>query len=121
MPSLLITRPLPDEPANVSPCRGEIAELCEQALKEGHTPAEIIVEGLSSGMTKCGKKYGMRGMYLDTILWSMTAFQMGLASLSSASQEEPLHTAGKVVLAVMDGPWTIGKAIVSRIRHRPEQ
>jgi uroporphyrinogen decarboxylase len=93
----------------------ETVELCDQALKEGHTAAEIIVEGLSSGMTKCGKKYGKRGMYLDTILWSMTAFQMGLASVSSASEAEPLRTAGKVVLAVMDGPWTIGKAIASAV------
>jgi len=89
--------------------------LCQQALRDGHTAAEIIVEGLSSGMTRCGKKYGRRGMYLDTILWSMTAFQLGLASVSSASESEPLRKAGKVVLAVMDGPWTIGKSIVSAV------
>jgi len=90
-------------------------ELCGQALQEGHTAAEIVVDGLSSGMTKCGKKYGKRGMFLDTILWSTAAFQMGLASVSSASESEQLSKSGKVVLGVMDGPWTIGKDIVSAV------
>lgn len=90
-------------------------ELCGQALEKGHTAAEIIMEGLSSGMTKCGKKYAAQGMFLDTILWSTAAFHMGLASVSSASDQEQLRKAGKVVLAVMDGPWTIGTDIVSAV------
>ncbi len=90
-------------------------ELCEQALQKGHSAADIIMEGLSSGMTKCGKKYGKRGMFLDTILWSTAAFQMGLASVSSVSDQEQLRKVGKVVLGVMDGPWTIGKDIVSAV------
>ena len=90
-------------------------ELCNQALQEGHTAAEVIVDGLSAGMTKCGKKYGKKGMFLDTILWSTAAFQMGLASISSASDSEQPRKAGKVVLGVMDGPWTIGKDIVSAV------
>ncbi|NQU08761.1 MAG: cobalamin B12-binding domain-containing protein [Candidatus Abyssubacteria bacterium] len=90
-------------------------ELCDQALQEGHTAAEIIVDGLSTGMRKCGKKYGKKGMFLDTILWSTAAFQMGLASVSSASDSEQPKKTGKVVLGVMDGPWTIGKDIVSAV------
>ncbi len=90
-------------------------ELCQQALQEGETAAKVIVQGLSAGMSKCGKKYGKKGMFLDTILWSTAAFQMGVASVSSASDWEQPAKAGKVVLGVMDGPWTIGKDIVSAV------
>ena len=90
-------------------------ELCGRALQEGHTAEEIVVDGLSSGMTKCGKKYGNKGMFLDTILWSTAAFQMGLASVSSESEAEQIPKSGKVVLGVMDGPWTIGKDIVAAV------
>jgi len=90
-------------------------ELCGQALQEGHPAADVIVKGLSAGMTKSGKTYGKRGMFLDSILWSAAAFQMGLASVSSRLEAEPLRKAGKVVLGVMDGPWTIGKDIVGAV------
>jgi 5-methyltetrahydrofolate--homocysteine methyltransferase len=90
-------------------------ELCERALQDGHSTADITIQGLSVGMTKCGKKYGKKGMFLDTILWSTVAFQMGLASISSASDSGLPQKAGKVVLGVMDGPWTIGKDIVSAV------
>jgi uroporphyrinogen decarboxylase len=90
-------------------------ELCGQALQEGHPAADIIVEGLSAGMTRSGKTYGKKGMFLDSILWSAAAFQMGLATVSSQSEAEPLTKAGTVVLGVMDGPWTIGKDIVGAV------
>ncbi|UCD58211.1 MAG: cobalamin-dependent protein, partial [Candidatus Hydrogenedentota bacterium] len=90
-------------------------ELCDQALQKGHAAAEIIVKGLSAGMTRSGKAYGKKGMFLDSILWSAAAFQMGLASVSSRSESEQLEKAGKVVLGVMDGPWTIGKDIVAAV------
>jgi len=49
-------------------------------------------------MTECGKKYGKKEMFLDTILWSTVAFQMGFASVSSASDSEQPRKAGKIVL-----------------------
>ena len=45
-------------------------ELCEHALKEGHGTSDIIINGLSAGMTQSGKTYGKKGMFLDSILWS---------------------------------------------------
>ena len=93
----------------------QIIELCEHASQEGCSPSDIILKGLSAGMIRSGKTYGKKGMYLDSILWSAAAFQLGLASLSSQTEAERAPKAGKIVLAVMDGPWTIGKDIVSAV------
>jgi uroporphyrinogen decarboxylase len=93
----------------------KIIELCEQAKQEGHTGSDIIVKGLSTGMIRSGKTYGKKGMYLDSILWSAAAFQLGLASVSSEGGAEKSPSRGTVVLAVMDGPWTIGKDIVAAV------
>lgn len=92
-----------------------IIELCERASQEGHTASEIILKGLSEGMIRSGKTYGKKGMFLDSILWSAAAFQLGLASVSSQVETERAQKTGKVALAVMDGPWTIGKDIVSAV------
>ncbi len=93
----------------------QIIELCEHAAKEGYPPSDIIVKGLSAGMIQSGKMYGKKGMYLDSILWSAAAFQLGLASVSSQPEAEQAPKTGTIVLAVMDGPWTIGKDIVSAV------
>lgn len=91
----------------------QTVELCSRALEQGLSASEITVGGLSAGMTRSGKTYGKKGMFLDSILWSAAAFQMGLASIGSISEAEQPSKSGKVVLGVMDGPWTIGKDIVS--------
>jgi uroporphyrinogen decarboxylase len=90
-------------------------ELCEQAMQKGCNSADVVVKGLSAGMSQSGKRYGRRGMFLDSILWSAAAFQMGLACVSSDAQAERMQPVGTAVLGVMDGPWTIGKDIVTAV------
>jgi uroporphyrinogen decarboxylase len=90
-----------------------IADLCQRALSEGHSGAEITRHALSRGMTQSAKRYASRGMYLDSILWSATAFHAGLAALPA--EPSPAPGAGKVVLAVLDGPWTLGKDIAAAV------
>lgn len=54
-------------------------------------------------------------MYLDSIIRSAAAFQLGVASLQPHLEDEKRPSVGRVVVGVPDGPWTIGKSIVSAV------
>ncbi len=94
---------------------GAIMELCEKAHAAGLQAREIVTHGLSRGMVKTAKLYRKRGMYLDSIVRSAAAFQMGMACLQSHLEEEKQVPVGRIVLGVPDGPWTIGKDIVAAV------
>lgn len=88
----------------------EIGKLVRKAKRKGHTPEEII-QALSAGITSVSKKYQKEGMYLDDIVVSAAAFEVGARSLPVSDEEKSPEK--KVVIGVMGGPWTIGSAIVS--------
>ena len=94
---------------------GNIVERCEQAHKSGLSAREIVIDGLSQGMIKTAGLYRKKGMYLDSIIRSAAAFQMGMACLQPYLEEEKKTPIGRVVLGVPDGPWIIGKDIVSAV------
>jgi uroporphyrinogen decarboxylase len=94
---------------------GDIVVRCEQAHESGLSAREIVIDGLSEGMIKTAGLYRKKGMYLDSIIRSAATFQMGLASLQSYLEEEKEAPIGRVVLGVPDGPWIIGKDIVSAV------
>jgi uroporphyrinogen decarboxylase len=94
---------------------GDIAGLCRQAYESGISAREIVIHGLSAGMVETAGLYRKKGMYLDAIIRSAAAFQMGLAALQAPLEKERKAPIGKVVIGVPDGPWTIGKDIVSAI------
>jgi uroporphyrinogen decarboxylase len=88
----------------------EIGKLVRKAKREGYTPQEII-QALSAGITSVSRKYKKEGMYLDDIVVSAAAFEVGARSLPVSDEEKSPEE--KVVIGVMGGPWTIGNALVS--------
>ncbi len=94
---------------------GDIVERCEQAHESGLSAREIVIDGLSKGMIETAGLYRRKGMYLDSIIRSAAAFQMGLAALQPYLEAEKKTPIGRVVLGVPDGPWVIGKDIVSAV------
>jgi MtaA/CmuA family methyltransferase len=88
----------------------EIGRLVRKARRKGFRVEEII-EALSSGLTDTSKKYKSKGMYLDDIIKSAGAFEIGFQALGLPDPtKEPED---KIILGVMGGPWTIGTNIVS--------
>jgi uroporphyrinogen decarboxylase len=89
----------------------EIGKLVRKAIREGNNPQDIV-QALSFGLSSISKKYQKEGMYLDDIVLSAAAFEVGVQSLPQ--QPEDLKAPEKkVVLGVMGGPWTIGTSIIS--------
>ena len=87
-----------------------IGRLVRKARRKG-LKDENIIEALSSGLTDTSKKYKSKGMYLDDIIKSAGAFEIGFQALGiSDPAKEPEE---RVVLGVMGGPWTIGTNIVA--------
>jgi len=87
-----------------------IGRLVRKVLRKGFKEANII-KALSSGLTDTSKKYKTKGMYLDDIIKSAGAFEVGFQALGiSDTAKEPEK---RIILGVMGGPWTIGTNIVA--------
>ncbi|NVM44775.1 MAG: cobalamin B12-binding domain-containing protein [Candidatus Lokiarchaeota archaeon] len=87
-----------------------IGKLVRRASRQG-VSRESIIQALSAGLTDISKKYKIKGMYLDDIIKSAGAFEVGIQSLGLS--DEPKEPEKKIVLGVMGGPWTIGTNIVA--------
>ncbi|MFX0187934.1 MAG: uroporphyrinogen decarboxylase family protein [Candidatus Hodarchaeota archaeon] len=92
--------------------RGEYKTLGRLVRKaKRNISSQEIIQALSSGLTEVSEKYNTKGMYLDNIIMSAAAFEVGVQSLGLSDQSKPPEE--KIVLGVMGGPWTIGTAIVA--------
>jgi MtaA/CmuA family methyltransferase len=87
-----------------------IGKLVRKASRQG-TLREDIIQALSAGLSDVSRKYKIKGMYLDDIIKSAGAFEVGIQSLGLS--DEPKEPEKRIVLGVMGGPWTIGTNIVS--------
>jgi MtaA/CmuA family methyltransferase len=87
-----------------------IGKLVRKASRQGYS-REGIIQALSAGLSDVSKKYKIKGMYLDDIIKSAGAFEVGIQSLGLS--DEPKEPEKRIVLGVMGGPWTIGTNIVS--------
>jgi len=87
-----------------------VGKLVRKASRQGNS-REDIIQALSAGLSDVSKKYKIKGMYLDDIIKSAGAFEVGIQSLGLS--DEPKEPEKKIVLGVMGGPWTIGTNIVS--------
>lgn len=87
-----------------------IGRIVRKAKRKGFKNDNII-KALSSGLMDTSKKYKSKGMYLDDIIKSAGAFEIGYQALGIPDPaKEPEE---RIVLGVMGGPWTIGTNIVS--------
>lgn len=88
----------------------EIGRLVRKSKRKGFKN-ENIISALSSGLMDTSKKYKSKGMYLDDIIKSAGAFEIGFQALGIPDPiKEPEE---RIVLGVMGGPWTIGTNIVT--------
>ncbi|TFF96570.1 MAG: hypothetical protein EU544_00370 [Promethearchaeota archaeon] len=87
-----------------------IGKIIRKARRKGFEDKEII-DALSAGLTDVSDKYKTKGMYLDDIILSAAAFEVGVQSLGLSDEEKDPEQ--KVVIGVMGGPWTIGSSIVA--------
>jgi len=89
----------------------KIGRLVRKALRQNISHEEIV-NSLSRGLIEITEKYKKKGMYLDDIILSAAAFEVGFQSLKFPKEQSKVPEE-KVVLGVMGGPWTIGTSIVS--------
>lgn len=87
-----------------------IGKIVRKAKRKGYNTEEII-NALSAGLVDVSDKYKTQGMYLDDIIKSAAAFEVGVQSLGLP--DEVKKPEERIVLGVMGGPWTIGTSIVS--------
>lgn len=93
----------------------DIFALTQSALQAGEEPYRVLTEGLAGGMRDLAYKFGQKGMYLDTVLWSTAAFTLGSMALQDALSTRERQSKARVVIGVPDGPWTIGPGVVSAV------
>ena len=94
-----------------------VAELVEEALKEGITTDRIMVEGLSRGMEIVGDRYESGEYFIPDMLTAAEAVEAGMAIMEPhlvkaesgggkgkiviATVEKDLHDIGKNLVAIM--------------------
>ena len=90
-----------------------VKELVQKALDEGISPAEILSEGLLSGMGVVGEKFKNNEVYVPEVLVSARAMNMGAQILKPHLAEAGVQAAGKVCIGTVQGDLhDIGKNLV---------
>lgn len=90
-----------------------VRELVEKAISEGLPAAEILNEGLLSGMDAIGEKFKNNQVYLPEVLIAAKAMNEGIAVLKPLLSENGIRTTGKVCIGTVEGDrHDIGKNLV---------
>jgi 5-methyltetrahydrofolate--homocysteine methyltransferase len=91
----------------------EVAELVQQALDQGMTPAEILAGGLIAGMDEVGKDFKAGDLFVPEVLIAARAMHAGMGILRPLLAESDAPTAGKYVIGTVQGDLhDIGKNLV---------
>jgi len=86
----------------------------EKALKANIPPIRIIMDGMSKGMEKVGRKYEEGEYFLAELIMAAAVFQDGMKLLEPYLEAEKMQTIGKVVIGTVKGDvHDIGKNIVA--------
>ena len=90
-----------------------VKELVQKALDEGHSPEQILNEGLLYGMGIVGEKFKNNEVYVPEVLVSARAMNMGAQILKPYLAEAGVQAAGKVCIGTVQGDLhDIGKNLV---------
>ena len=96
--------------------KGKIKEgkdATQKCLDAGHSPQEIIFDGLSAAMAIVGDKYAAKQYFLPQVLLAANTLYMGLNLVLPMLTGAGGETKGKVVIGVVEGDvHDIGKNIV---------
>ncbi len=90
-----------------------VKELVTRALEEGCPAAEILNEGMLSGMNIIGEKFKNNEVYVPEVLVAARAMNQGMQILKPALIEDGVAATGKVCIGTVQGDLhDIGKNLV---------
>lgn len=90
-----------------------VKELVQKAVDEGMPAAEILNEGLLSGMNIIGEKFKNNEVYVPEVLVAARAMNMGMQILKPLLVEDGVESVGKVCIGTVQGDLhDIGKNLV---------
>jgi 5-methyltetrahydrofolate--homocysteine methyltransferase len=93
--------------------REEVAELVQQALDQGMSPAEILSSGLIAGMDEVGKDFKAGDLFVPEVLVAARAMSAGMGILRPLLATGEVPSAGKYVIGTVKGDLhDIGKNLV---------
>jgi 5-methyltetrahydrofolate--homocysteine methyltransferase len=93
--------------------REEVAELVQQALGQGMSPAEILSSGLIAGMDEVGKDFKAGDLFVPEVLVAARAMSAGMGILRPLLATSEVPSAGKYVIGTVKGDLhDIGKNLV---------
>jgi 5-methyltetrahydrofolate--homocysteine methyltransferase len=91
----------------------EVAELVQQALDQGMSPAEILSSGLIAGMDEVGKDFKAGDLFVPEVLVAARAMSAGMGVLRPLLAASEVPSAGKYVIGTVKGDLhDIGKNLV---------
>ena len=94
----------------------KVAELVEQAVKEGVSANQIVNNGLIKGMNVVGDLFKRDELFVPEVLISVKAMKRGMAILEPLLAGEKRETLGLVMLGTVKGDiHDIGKKLVQAI------
>ena len=90
-----------------------VKELVEKAVSEGLPAAQILNEGLISGMNIIGEKFKNNAVYVPEVLMAARSMNMGAQVLKPLLIEDGVQAVGKVCIGTVQGDLhDIGKNLV---------
>ena len=90
-----------------------VKELVQKAVDDGMPAAEILNEGLLSGMNIVGEKFKNNEVYVPEVLVAARAMNMGMQVLKPLLIEGGVQSTGKVCIGTVQGDLhDIGKNLV---------
>ena len=91
----------------------DVERLTAEALSSGLTPAQVLEDGLLSGMSVVGEKFKNGNVFIPEVLIAARAMNAGVAVLRPYLVEAGVESRGTVVLGTVKGDLhDIGKNIV---------
>jgi 5-methyltetrahydrofolate--homocysteine methyltransferase len=88
-------------------------KLVQKALDAGHTPSEVLSNGLLAGMGEVGVRFKAGDMFVPEVLMSAEAMQASMILLRPLLVESGVKLIGKVLLGTVEGDLhDIGKNLV---------
>ena len=81
----------------------EVAELVQQALDQGMSPAEILSSGLIAGMDEVGKDFKAGDLFVPEVLVAARAMSAGMGVLRPLLAAGEVPSAGKYVIGTVKG------------------
>jgi 5-methyltetrahydrofolate--homocysteine methyltransferase len=89
-------------------------KLVERGLKKGHTPKEILDNGLIVGMDEVGARFKRGDMFVPEVLMSADSMAAGMEILRPLLAESDEELLGKILMGTVKGDLhDIGKNLVS--------